>query len=106
MNPKGEYPATGPDPWKELGISQDAGDDEIRRAYLQKIKAFPPERSPAEFERIRDAYELLRDPLRRAKLMLLSADPRAPLVSLLNGHESERRFVGPEPWLAVLKESE
>lgn len=92
-------------PWEVLGVSPEAGDEEIRRAYLEKVKAHPPERDPAEFERVRDAYESVRDPKRRAHLLLLGADPLAPLSSLFEGLlGDDRRFVGPEPWLAVVKE--
>jgi curved DNA-binding protein CbpA len=87
-----------------LGIGPEAGDEEIRAAYLRKVKEFPPDRSPHDFERVRDAYEMLKDPRRRTRTMLLSADPRQPLVSLLEGQASSRRFTGPAPWLAVLRE--
>jgi preprotein translocase subunit Sec63 len=92
------------DPREILGVARNAGDAEIRAAYLRKIKENPPDRSPAAFERIRDAYEVLRDPRRRALHMFLSVDPAAPLVSLLPQQVSERQFTGPAPWLAVLKE--
>lgn len=92
------------DPREILGVAQNAGDAEIRAAYLRKVSENPPDRSPADFERIRDAYEILRDPRRRALYTFLSVDPEAPLVSLLPSDNSERRFTGPGPWLAVLKE--
>jgi curved DNA-binding protein CbpA len=91
------------DPHQVLGIPPAAGDDEIRAAYLRKVKEYPPDRAPREFEKVRDAYETLRDPRRRTR-HLLSADPKQPLVSLLDGRESERRFMGPDAWLAVLRE--
>ena len=56
------------------------------------------------FERIRDAYEELRDPRRRAGSMLFSADPDASLVSLLDESRELRRYVGPEPWIDAMKE--
>jgi uncharacterized protein GlcG (DUF336 family) len=37
-----------------LGISPEAGDEEIRAAYLRKIKEFQPDRAPHEFEKVRD----------------------------------------------------
>ena len=86
-----------------LGIGYDAGDEQIRAAYLRKIKEHPPETSPEQFERIRDAYEILRDPRRRARDLLLSVDPDVPLVSLLDGVAPARRFTGPLPWQQVLK---
>ncbi len=92
------------DPREILGVAPSAGDEEIRAAYLRKVKENPPDRAAAAFERIRDAYEILRDPRRRALYLLLAADPDAPLVSLLPARTPERRFTGPGPWLAVLKE--
>jgi DnaJ-domain-containing protein 1 len=92
------------DPRQILGVAPNAGDEEIRAAYLRKVKENPPDRLAAAFERVRDAYEILRNPRRRALYMLLSGDPEAPLVSLLPAQTQERRFIGPEPWLAVLRE--
>lgn len=91
-----------PDPWETLGVSPTATEDNIRAAYLLKVKQHPPDRSPEQFERIRDAYEALRDPRRRARHLLLSANPGAPLVSLLADHPKSRQFVGPQPWLEAL----
>jgi preprotein translocase subunit Sec63 len=91
------------DPQQVLGVDVGAPEEEIRAAYLRKVKEFPPDRAPAEFERIRDAYEILRDPHRRMAHMLFSVDPAAPLASLLAGRPADRKFVGPEPWLAVIR---
>jgi curved DNA-binding protein CbpA len=101
MNP--ETPPAS-DPYAVLGISRNADDERIRAAYVAQVKQFPPDRSPAEFELVRDAYNLLRDRRRRAQHMLFSVDPEAPLQSLLEGIDNDRRFAGPGPWLAVLKE--
>ena len=91
------------DPRAVLGIPLNATDDDIRAAYLIKVKEYSPERSPEEFEKIRDAYETLRDPRRRARHLLLCADPTAPFSSLLT-QAPERRYAGPDPWLEVLKQ--
>ncbi|MBI3268497.1 MAG: J domain-containing protein [Planctomycetes bacterium] len=96
--------ALAADPLTVLGVSADIGEEELRAAYLQKVKEHPPDRSPAEFERIRDAYEALRDPRRRARARLLAVNPRAPLTSLLDTQPCPRRFVGPALWLAALQE--
>jgi curved DNA-binding protein CbpA len=92
------------DPRAILGVAPEAGDEEIRAAYLRQIKQYPPDRAPAEFERLRDAYELLRDPRRRTRDLLFSGNPRPALHTLLQGRHGQRRFVGPKPWLAALKE--
>ena len=94
------------DPRTVLGVSENATAEELRAAYLRGVKEHPPDRSPAEFERIRDAYQLLQDPQRRSQLLFLSDDPTAPLVSLLDQARPRRRFVGPEPWLTALHESQ
>lgn len=92
------------DPWAILGVSVQADDTEVRRAYLQKVKEYPPDRAPEQFERVRDAYEDLRDPRRRCRRMLVAADPQAELVSLLDDAIGTRRFVGPDAWWTALKE--
>lgn len=96
--------APGDDPRKILALEPNATDEDIRAAYLKKVKEHPPERSPEAFERIRDAYELLRDPRRRARSFLLSVDPEEPLVSLVADRVWKRQFLGPGPWLDVLRE--
>ena len=92
------------DPREVLEIDAEAGEEEIRAAYLRKVKEFPPDRAPREFERVRDAYEMLRDPRSRTRALLLAADPKQPLVSLLDGLKPKRQFIGPEAWLAVSRE--
>jgi len=91
------------DPREVLGVNQDAGAEEIRSAYLRKVKEYPPDRSPEEFERIRDAYDHLREPRRRMRDSLLSVDPLATFVSVIELNTRQRRFTGPQPWLEVLK---
>jgi DnaJ-domain-containing protein 1 len=86
-----------------LGVESNAGDEEIRAAYLSKVKEFPPDRAPAEFERIRDAYETLRDPRKRARAIFTNGECSAPLVSLIEGRSAPRLFAGPQPWREVLK---
>ncbi len=86
-----------------LGVAANASEDEIRLAYLEKVKQFPPDRSPEEFERIRDAFNALRDPRSRARAMLVAPDVNVPLVSLVDGHKRRRIFAGPQPWREVLK---
>ena len=91
------------DPWALLGISKTADEVEIRCAYLNLVKRHPSEKDPALAEKLRAAYDLLKNPLTRAERAVLFADPAAPLTSLLEGHFGHRAFVGPRPWLNVLK---
>ena len=88
---------------EQLGVPANATGEDIRAAYLAKVKEFPPDRSPVEFEKIRDAYDNLRDPRRRAKAMLISTDINIPLVSLADNIKSRRNFAGKQPWIEVIK---
>lgn len=85
-------------------MAAEAGEEEIRAAYLRKIKEYPPDRAPDEFERVRDAYEVLRDPRTRTRNMLFGGERLAPLDHLLDGRQDGRRFAGLKLWLAALKE--
>lgn len=98
-----DLPILDESPQKILGIAQDAKAEEIRAAYLSKIKEYPPEKYPAEFERVRDAYTILNDPRHRTRMMLQTADPEAPLVELLDNQKQKRQFVGPEAWLDAIR---
>ena len=96
-------PAPDMDPHGILGIPDDSGEEEIRLAYLEKIKIYPPDRAPEAFERIRDAYEMLNDPRRLARVQLFSVDPEMPLDALLNNQALKREFTGQGPWLAAME---
>lgn len=47
------------DPHQLLGVPTDATAEEVRRAYLRRIKVFKPDRDPVAFRRLRAAYETL-----------------------------------------------
>ncbi len=89
---------------RTLGVSATADEAQIRTAYMEQVRLHPPDREPEMFERIRDAYEMLKDPRQRARRILAVENPDTPLPDLLAGRPSPRRFVGPELWLQVLKE--
>ncbi len=57
-------------PYEILGISQDAGPGEIRKAYLKKLRLSPPEKDPEGFKAIRHAYSMLQDTGQRKALDL------------------------------------
>lgn len=59
------------DPFLTLGIARDATHAEIRAAYFGQVRAHPPERDAEGFKRVREAYEQLRSPRKRAELTLL-----------------------------------
>lgn len=81
-----------------LGVPADTGERQLRAAYVRQIQAHPPDADEEAFERVRDAYALLRDPRRRALWWLEAANPEAPLTALLE----EPCHVGPGPWLEAI----
>lgn len=91
-------------PFTVLGVDDTADDETIRMAYLTALRASPPDRDPEGFRRIRDAYEQLRDKERRLALRLFGPAPLSDLMELLDAFPEERRYVGPGPWLNVLRE--
>lgn len=66
------------DPYRELGVGTDADDASIRNAYLTAIRACPPERDAARFERIRRAFEAIADERKRRSHALFDTSPPTP----------------------------
>ena len=52
--------------YETLGIEKSADARQIKRAYFELVKKFPPERFPDEFKEIRAAYDALLDEEKRA----------------------------------------
>jgi len=86
------------DPWLILGLPPEADDEQVRQAYLAQVKAFPPDRCGDQFQRIRWAYDELKDARRRTRHLILGPDPQRPLSTLLEQAVPLKR-VGPQPWL-------
>ncbi len=91
-------------PFAVLGLDETADDAAVRAAYLAAVRASPPDRDPVGFRRIRDAYEAIRDEARRLELRLFGPPPLDRLEALMDAFPDERRHVGPDPWLAVLRQ--
>ncbi|HEU4408336.1 MAG TPA: hypothetical protein VFS43_23940 [Polyangiaceae bacterium] len=53
------------------------GEAALKRAYRRAVLAHPPDREPEAFRAVRDAYELLLDPLGRAIELLRAEVPFA-----------------------------
>lgn len=62
------------DYFKELNIQIDASDNEVKNAYFNMTKKYPPEKFPKEYRVIRDAYETLIDKSKREEYILENFD--------------------------------
>lgn len=54
------------DPFSILGVPDTATDEQVRKAYLARVRQHPPEQSPQQFRAIRTAFEAIRT--RKARL--------------------------------------
>ncbi len=57
-----------------IGVNIDASDDEIKKAYLQKVRIYSPEQAPDEFQKIRSAFDLINTEKKRIKYQLFNND--------------------------------
>ena len=61
-------------PYLILGVSMSADDAEIRRAYLEGVREFPPEHAPERFQAISRAYEMIGSEPSRLKYRLFDTE--------------------------------
>lgn len=69
-------------PFDIIGVSEDATDETIKTAYLQKVRQYPPERAPEQFQTIRTAFEAIKNQEKRLKYRLFHHEPPS-LAALL-----------------------
>ncbi len=73
-----------------LGVTEQAEDEAIKRAYLRKVRQYPPEQAAEQFRIVRQAYEAIKDAKSRINYQLFH-QPEADFDKLL-----ERAFdIGP-----------
>jgi len=48
-------------PYQILNVQPSASDAEIKQAYLQQLKLFPPDKDPQQFQLIHQAYIKVKD---------------------------------------------
>ena len=97
------------DPYLVLDVPEDASQEDIRRAYLEKIHACPPERAPEAFQEISAAFKLIGDTISRARLRtfgLSLAERPLRLEEMLPRPENRRIRVGIDAWMKVNAEQQ
>ena len=91
-------PTTNESPYQLLGITREASEAEIKRAYFSLVREHPPERDPEGFKRVRAAYEKLRTVNQRAEtdLFLVEDQPLTLDVSSVQQTDAEPLGITPE----------
>ncbi|MEI8572338.1 molecular chaperone DnaJ [Methylomonas sp. LW13] len=69
-------------PYRILGVPEQTSDADIKQAYLQRVKDNPPDRDPARFREIQEAFEAIKDQDSRLRHALF-AMPRVEFDTLL-----------------------
>lgn len=83
-----------------LGVDASASPKDLKRAYLRKTKSVRPERDPEGFQRVREAYELLR-PHHAGDVFVAEPPGPSPGEGLHSGQARSILESPPEPLGAV-----
>ena len=86
-------------PFDVLAIAETADDEAIKKAYLQKVREYPPEHEPERFQAVRAAFEAIKTRRDRLRYRLFQQDPpdledlvEAALRTGSGGRPSEAQF--------------
>lgn len=93
-------------PHDVLGLSPDEHDDDvIRKAYLNCLRAHPPDRDPEGFQRVRKAYDELRSGEARLHRKLFPRPSASSLAEWAEGLDPSLRRTDVRAFLKVALES-
>lgn len=80
-------------PYRVLGVTREAGDKEIRQAYLEAIRQASPETDPQRFAALSCAYEKIKDERSRHRYTLFNEE--CPGDSPIDAIVRQARLQGP-----------
>ncbi|MDD3694395.1 MAG: DnaJ domain-containing protein [Lentisphaeria bacterium] len=94
-------------PYDVLNLPENAGQNEIRQAYLRLLKENPPEKNGGRFQEINEAYELVKNELERARLAVFGIpktnQKSLKISELLIEKPVQTKRAGVEFWLKQLR---
>jgi curved DNA-binding protein CbpA len=95
-----------PNPYHVLNVASDANDETIRQAYLAAVRQFPPDRCPAEFQHVSEAYERIKTEESRLALLLFEPSRGETIDDLIAEERcrTSRRRIGLSSPLSLLSE--
>ena len=89
------------DPYAVLGLLRGASPREIKRAYFDLVREYPPEEQPESFKRIRAAYEKLRTAKIKAETDLALVHPPSPWEPRKRKGKLDLDFDPADIWLLI-----
>jgi len=92
-------------PYQILGVSEQSADAEIKLAYLQKVKDYPPDHDQQRFQQIQQAYEAIKDNDSRLQTALFNL-PTVEFNDLFNlafKQQSRLQPISADNFLKLLK---
>ncbi|OHD49595.1 MAG: hypothetical protein A2096_01115 [Spirochaetes bacterium GWF1_41_5] len=91
-------------PYEALNLPDDADDGIIRRAYLEMVKKYTPEKDPDKFRAVNEAYALIKDAEARARLRVFGMKENGTnkLEDLVRPSAPGRKKIGIDAWLSLI----
>lgn len=91
-----------------LNVTPEAEDRTIREAYLTLIKKYTPEKDPAQFQILSDAYQTIKDRKSRLEYYLFNTDlpvnsPQEALIYVMQHSDSIRKPIHYERFKEFLR---
>jgi curved DNA-binding protein CbpA len=89
------------DPYAVLGLLRGANEREVKRAYFELVRAYPPEEKPDAFKLIRAAYEKLRSAEVKAETDLFLFQPPSAWEPRRRRGKLQLTFKKEDVWLLL-----
>ncbi|MEE9412947.1 MAG: DnaJ domain-containing protein [Methylococcales bacterium] len=92
-------------PYQILGVSEIANDEEIRTAYLARLRDHPPDSNQQQFEQIQQAYVLVKDSDARLHYRLFHVENITPelIAQTIQPNDQHNKRVDLQTLQAVFK---
>ncbi|MBN1901016.1 J domain-containing protein [Candidatus Sumerlaeota bacterium] len=90
-------------PFYVLKVSHTATDGEVREAYLNAVKKYPPERFPVEFNQITLSYKQIQETRQRLSRYLFALPPFRTLAEIVPETAPQRNRIPGEHWMTLFR---